>query len=477
MRLDPDLCYRAWVARDRRFDGRFFMGVLTTGIYCRPGCPARIPARRNVQFYPSAAAAESEGFRPCRRCRPESAPGSAAALGTHATVARALRLIDEGVLDTGSLVTLAERLGVTDRWLRELFAQHLGASPLEVAQTRRAHLARRLLDDTALPLIEIAFASGFAGERQLRRALQRTFHRSARELRGDAARVPGTGITLRLPARAPFDAAPILAFLGSRAIPGVEAVEDGAYHRTISIDGVDARLIVRGDDSRGVIVTLDPPIPAAMPRVVARVSRLFDLDADVVAIGEHLGRDRRLAAAVRHGAPRVPGAWDPFELGVRALLGQQVSVAAARTLASRLVRLCGTPLEHPTGPLTHRFPEAATVAAAPLDGIGMPQARVRALRGFANAVATGEVDLRPGRDLDTAIASLTALPGIGEWTAHYLAMRAWSEPDAFPASDLGVRRALEVNGRMPTLREVLARAQSWRPWRSYAVFALWFGPK
>ena len=473
MRLDPDLCYRAWVTRDRRFDGRFFMGVTTTGIYCRPGCPARVPARRNVQFYPSAAAAESEGFRPCRRCRPETAPGSAAAQGTHATVARALRLIEEGALDGGSVEALAGRLGVTDRWLRELFTQQLGASPLDVAQTRRAHLARRLLDETALPLTHVALASGFAGERQLRRALQRTFHRNASELRGATPSGSGGALTLRLPARAPFDAAPILAFLGSRAIPGVEEVVEGIYRRTVVLDDTDAVLTVKADGDRGVFLSLTPPIARSLPRVVAKVARLFDLDADVTAIGEHLAKDPVLARALKTGAVRVPGAWHPFELAVRALLGQQVSVAAARTLAGRLVRLAGQPLVSPSGSLTHRFPTPAAVAALPLASHAMPRARAEALRGLAGAVADGSLDLASFRDLEHAVESLTALAGIGDWTAHYLAMRAFSEPDAFPASDLGVRKALARAGRMPTTRETLARAEHWRPWRSYAVFTLW----
>ncbi len=472
MRLDPDLCYRAWVTRDRRFDGRFFMGVTTTGIYCRPGCPARVPARRNVHFYPSAAAAEREGFRPCRRCRPESAPGSAAAQGTHATVARALRLIEEGALEQGSVETLAGRLGVTDRWLRELFTQQLGASPLEVAQTRRAHLARRLLDETALPLAQIALASGFAGERQLRRALQRTFHRNASELRGNAT-AQGAALTLRLPARAPFDAAPLLAFLGSRAIPGVEELVGGVYRRVVVLEDTPCILEVAADGTRGVKLSLSPPVARSLPRVAAKVARLFDLDADVTAIGEHLARDPVLARVLRAGAVRVPGAWDPFELAVRALLGQQVSVAAARTLAGRLVQAAGVALAQPNGSLTHRFPTPEAIAALPLSRHAMPRARAEALCGLARAVASGALDLSSLRDLDHAVAELTALPGIGDWTAQYLAMRALSEPDAFPASDLGVRKALARAGRMPTPSETLRRAENWRPWRAYAVFTLW----
>lgn len=473
MRLDPDRCYRAWVTRDRRFDGRFFMGVTTTGIYCRPGCPARVPARRNVCFYPSAAAAESDGFRPCLRCRPETAPGSAAAQGTHATVARALRLIEEGALETGSIETLASRLGITDRWLRELFQKQLGASPLDVAQTRRAHLARRVLDESTLPIHEVALAAGFAGERQMRRALQRTFRRSARELRGRVAPHRDAALTLHLPARAPFDPAPILAFLAARAIPGVEEVTNGRYRRSVVIGGTQAILTMQADNGRGVTMSLAPPIAGALPRVVAKVTRIFDLDADVVAIGRHLAGDPILARAWKAAPQRLPGAWDPFELAVRALLGQQVSVVAARTLAGRLVLRAGRPLTHPDGALTHCFPTPEAIAALPLEAHAMPRARAEALRGLAEAIANGTLDLDSLRDLDHAVAALTERPGIGDWTAHYLAMRAFSEPDAFPASDLGIRKALARDGRMPTAREALQRAEAWRPWRSYAVFTLW----
>jgi len=472
MSLDPELCYRVLVSRDRRFDGRFFMGVLTTGIYCRPGCPARIPAQRNVRFYTTAAAAEAEGFRPCLRCRPETAPGSAAARGTHATVTRALRLIDEGALDEGSVETLASRLGVTDRWLRQLFARQLGASPLDVAQTRRAHLARRLLDETRLPLAEVALAAGFAGERQLRRAVQHTFRRPPSALRGAGAAARDAALTLRLPARAPFDAAPLLAFMAARAIPGVETVERGDYRRSVVLDGVQALLEVEAMRD-GVTLRLTPPVPRALPRVVARVTRIFDLDADAAAIAAHLSADPLLRRALRGRAVRVPGAWDAFEVGVRGLLGQQVSVAAARTLAGRLVRLCGAPLIAPRGVITHAFPTPAAVAAAPLERLGLPRARAAALRGFARAVAGGTLDLEELRDLDDAVEQLTALPGIGDWTAHYLAMRGLAEPDALPASDLGVRKALIHRGHMPGVRDVIARAERWRPWRSYAVFALW----
>ncbi len=473
MTLDPEICWRAWTSRDRRFDGRFFMGVTSTGIYCRPGCPARIPARRHVRFYASPAAAEAAGFRPCLRCRPETSPGSAAASGTSATVARALRLIDEGDPGDVTVERLAERLGITSRWLRRLFAEQVGASPLEVARTRRVHFARRLLDETAWPLADIAAASGFASERRLRAAFHDTFRRPPSAVR--RARAGGEApLALRLPARAPFDAAPLLAFFAARAIPGVEEVAGGHYRRTVTLDGAPAVLdvapLARG---AGLAVTVTPAPPRALLPLVARVTRLFDLDADVAAIRAQLARDPVLRPAFRGAGVRVPGAWDAFELCVRALLGQQVSVAAARTLAGRLARACGEPLAAPLGALTHRFPTATAVAQAPLDTLGLTRARAEALRAFAQAVASGALDLDGFAGLDDAIATLSAQRGIGEWTAQVIAMRALREPDAFPAGDLGVRRALAADGPLPTVRDVAALAERWRPWRAYAAIALW----
>ncbi len=485
MMLDAETCWRAWVSRDRRFVGRFVMGVTSTGIYCRPGCPAKLPARRHVRFYASPAAAESAGFRACLRCRPDSAPGSAAWRGTSATVTRALRLIDEGALAHGSLEVLAARLGVTSRWLRALFLEQVGASPSAVARTRQAHLARRLLEETALPLEDVACASGFGSARRLHDTIRQTFRRAPAELRGRrAARAADAAgaLVLRLPARPPFDPRPLLAFFAARAIPGVEEVRGDVYRRTFVLGG--ERGASRGPRvleahvaaDAGVTLRVPPAAIAALPWLIARVTRLFDLDADAAAIARHLRRDPRLARALGRRTVRVPGAFDAFEAGVRALLGQQVSVAAARTLAGRLVAACGTPAHAADGTLTHGFPEPAAVAEAPLERLGLTRARAAALRGFARAVADGTLVLGASQGLDDAIARLTARPGIGDWTAHYIAMRALGEPDAFPAGDLGVRKALARGGRLPTEREVLALAEPWRPWRAYAVIALWTEP-
>jgi AraC family transcriptional regulator of adaptative response / DNA-3-methyladenine glycosylase II len=476
MTLDPDICWRAWTARDARFVGRFVMGVTSTGIYCRPGCPARLPARRNVRFYASPTAAESAGFRACLRCRPDRAPGSPTAAGTAATVARALRLIDEGALSDGSLETLSARLGVTSRWLRELFERHVGAAPLDVARTRKAHLARRLLEDTALPVEDVAAATGYGSARRLRAAMQQSFQRAPAALRRHRTTPSDGALELRLAARLPFDAAPLLAFLGARAIPGVEEVRDGAYRRTFALDHEPAVLEVLPLPD-GVRLRLPAHATAALPRVLGRVAKMFDLDADVTLIREQLSRDPRLRRALAGRVVRVPGAFDAFEAGVRALLGQQVSVAAARTLAGRLVAACGVPLAAPALALSHVFPTPAAIAAAPLERLGLTRARAASLRGFAHAVASGALDLGAFRDLDDAVARLTALPGIGDWTAQYVAMRALGEPDAFPAGDLGVRQALAHAGRVPGERETRARAERWRPWRAYAVLALWTEPR
>ena len=494
--LDDDICYRAFTSRDRRFDGRFVTAVLTTGIYCRPGSPARRPARRNVRFFACPAAAESAGFRPCLRCRPETAPGSPAWSGTSATVARALRLIDEGALDASGVEGLAARLGVTGRWLRRLFAEQLGAAPLTVARTRRVHFARRLLDETDLPVAEVALASGFGSARRLHDAVRATFRRTPRELRrppaerraGGAAAArsraapagtrlapEGDALELRLPARPPFDAGPLLRFFAARALPGVEHVADGVYRRSVRLGDESGVVEIRAvPDEAGVRVLWPASSSRSLLALTDRAGRLFDLGADTATIRAHLRRDPVLAPAIPTAGIRVPGAWDPFELGVRALLGQQVSVAAARTLAARLVRLCGTPLPGgPLGTLTHLFPGPTAVADADLSRVGLPRARATALQTFAAAIARGEIDLTVAASLDEQVARLTALPGIGEWTAHYIAMRALGDPDAFPAGDLGLRRALARGGRLPAPRELAARAERWRPWRAYAVIALW----
>lgn len=471
--LDPEICWRAWMTHDRRFDGRVFMGVSSTGIYCRPICPARLPAQRHCAFFKSAAAAEASGYRPCRRCRPETAPGSPAWFGTSAVVRRALRLIEEGALDEGSVEDLSLRLGVTSRWLRALFVEHVGASPIEVALTRRVHFARKLLGETRLPVADIAVAAGFGSSRRLRDAFGRTFQRPPSDVRRSAPPAAAGALALRLPACEPFDPAPLLSFFSARAIPGVEQVEGSTYRRTIEVDGKTTTLEIAADE-RGLELRIAGVRPRSLPRITTTAGRLFDLDTDAAAIAAHLSRDPVLRNALSGRTVRVPGAWHPFEVSVRALLGQQVSVAAARTLAGRLVRLCGEPLARAEGALTHVFPSPAALAEASLEKLGLPRARAVALSTLARAVADGSLDLAAFEGAEQLLPALTALPGLGPWTAQYIAMRALRDPDAFPAGDLGVRRALvRPDGTLPNQRAVLDRAERWRPWRAYAAVALW----
>ncbi len=480
MELDPRRCYEALQTRDRRFDGRFFVAVRTTGIYCRPICPARLPLFANVRFYACAAAAESAGFRACRRCRPESAPGTPAWLGSSAVVARALRLINAGALDGVDVEALAGRLGVGGRQLRRLFARHLGASPAEIARARRVHLARALVDRSARPITELAFAAGFASVRQFNHAFRRSFGRSPRELRRLRALAPddasrSDALELRLPYRPPFDWPGLTRFLEARAIAGVECVGDGRYRRTIEHAGEPGWLEVHplGDEA-AVLLRVAPPAGASLLAVVERVRRIFDLDADPLAIREALGADARLRAQLdaRPGL-RVPGAWDPFELGVRAILGQQVSVRGASTLASRLVRAFGKPVGGLPRGLTHVFPTPERLAVADVASIGLPRARAGAIRGFASAVARGELVLDGARGLDDAVARLSTLSGVGPWTSQYIAMRALGEPDAFPAGDLVLRRLLSDDGTPVSAAAAGRAAEAFRPWRSYAAMALW----
>jgi len=474
--LDTDTCYRALEARDRRFEGQFFVGVRSTGVYCRPGCPAPLPKRRNVCFFACAAAAESAGFRACLRCRPDALPGSPAWNGTHATVSRALRLIDAGGLDGDGVEALAGRLGVGTRHLRRLFNDQLGTSPLAVARTRRAHFARKLIEETGLSMTEVAASSGFGSLRSFNTTMRATFQRRPSDLRnGRPVRGEARGLRLCLPYREPFDWAGILGYLRDRATAGVESVDDDAYRRSVVVDGRPGVIEVRRGGSAHLELRL-PALPSpGLMAAAARVSRMFDLGADTRSIAAHLRGDPLLRRALRGGAaPRIPVGWDPFELAVRAVLGQQVSVKGATTLAGRLVAAHGAPLPEALagGGVTHTFPTPEALAEAPVEKIGMPGARAEALRGLAAAARDGRIRFE-ARDPDAFVDELTALPGIGDWTAQYVAMRGLGEPDAFPAGDLGVRRALARNGRLPSIAAVRERAEAWRPWRAYAAVALW----
>jgi AraC family transcriptional regulator of adaptative response / DNA-3-methyladenine glycosylase II len=464
--LDADAMYTAMESRDRRFEGHFVVGVRTTGIYCRPGCPARIPHRRNVRFYACTAAAQADGLRPCLRCRPDAAPGTPAAIGSPTTVARALRLIAQGALDESGVDALADRLGVTARHLRRLFDRHLGASPLAVARTQRVHFARKLLEETRLPMAEVAASAGFASLRRFNDAVREAFHASPSELRRRGAAPDGEpgALVLQLPFREPMAYEPLLAFLAARAIPGVERVEGGTYARTVSASGRDGTIeVARAPKASALCLRVRVAPGADLFAVVARARALFDLDADPRRIDAHLSRDPRLARGVRaHPGLRVPGAWDGFELAVRAILGQQVSVAAATTLAGRLVARFGRPLQGSRDGLSHLFPTPDALARGDVASIGLPRARAEAIRTLARAVRAG------GRPFES-IEGMASLTGVGPWTAAYVAMRAGRDPDALPSGDLVLRRAAGTEGA----RALEAMAEAWRPWRAYAAVHLW----
>ena len=473
---EAEVCYRALSSRDARFDGRFFTGVASTGVYCRPVCPARTPLLRNCRFFPSAAAAAQAGFRACRRCRPEAAPGSPAWQGTSAAVTRALRLLGEGALDHGSVDELAAKVGAGGRHLRRLFEEHLGASPLAVAQTRRVHFAKKLLDETALPITEIAHAAGFASLRRFNAAMKSAWGVPPRELRRRRGE-PGASLTLRLAARPPFDGRPVLAYLALRELPGVEQVSADAYRRSVRIGDESGVIGVALDpEAPGVRLTLPARLVPAAARIAARVRRLFDLDADPAPIRAQLRSDPELAARLRRSRGlRVPGAWSGFELAVRAVLGQQVTVAGACTLAGRIAAAHGEKLAAADGTIERVFPDAATLASADLSGLGLTGARSEALGALARAVSSGGLDLEGGQAPDEVREQLLALPGIGPWTAEYVALRALGEPDAFPAGDLGLRRALGPAGRPLAESALEQRARAWQPWRGYAAVLLWSG--
>jgi AraC family transcriptional regulator of adaptative response / DNA-3-methyladenine glycosylase II len=454
--MDVAQCYRALESRDARFDGLFFVGVATTGIYCRPVCTARTPRRDRCAFFANAAAAEHAGFRACFRCRPELAPGRAPVDSVPRLVAAATAKIEEGFLHEGSVDELAAELGVASRHLRRAVHAVLGVSPAELARTRRLALAKQLLHDTDLGLAEVAFAAGFGSVRRFNAAFRAAFDAPPSRIRRARVGEGAAGVQLRLGYRRPFDWALLLGFLASRAVPGIEDIGDGVYARNVRIGALAGRITVT-DDAAAACLRVELPSAlagAAMP-IAAKLRALFDLDARPDQIGEALARDPALAPLVRaRPGLRVPGAFDPFEVAVRAVLGQQVSVRAASTLTARLVERFGD----------GAFPSPAVLGDAAVAAIGMPAARAAAVSALARAVASGAVKLGRGADPERAVEALEALPGIGPWTAHYVAMRALGWPDAFPANDLVVKRVLP---------DAKSRSDAWRPWRAYAVLHLW----
>ncbi len=453
-----------------------YQAVVTTGIYCRPGCAAR-PAPANVRSFPLAAAAEAAGYRACLRCRPyrwEPPPTSA----TPELVRRALRLILEGALDRGTEVQLGARIGVSPRHLRRLFDEHLGVSPGQLARSRRAHFARRLLDDTDLGITEIAFAAGFGSVRQLNRAFLEIFRASPSKLRArrrasDRLAADG-GLPIRLPVSGPLEWDLMLDYLGRRAIPGVELVTAGTYRRTILIDGDPGVIELSRMSADTLLLRAHLPHWEGLIDIVSRARRIFNLDGDALAAADRLSGDPHVGPLMaRRPGLRPPGAWDGFEVGVRAIVGQQVSVSGATALVGRIVQRHGrqVPGLAPMG-LTHLFPEAPVLATADLDGLGMPRSRTEAIRQFAAAVGDHRLHLEQRCPLDQLVAQVMDLPGLGPWTAHYLALRL-GEPDALPASDLGLRRALAKGAEVPTAGQVAELAAGWHPFSAYAAVQLW----
>ena len=483
--LDADACYRAVAAHDARFDGAFFIGVTSTGIYCRPVCRVKTPRRENCRFFAHASQAEGAGFRPCLRCRPELAPqtlawsaqDASALLAQHA--ARLLDSPDAWGDEVPSVAGLAARLGVSDRHLRRVFEAELGVSPMDWLQTRRLLAAKQLLADTRLPVAQVALAAGFASLRRFNAAFAAQYRMSPTALRRDGSEAkPGDGIAVTLGFRPPYDVREMLQFLQQRGIAGVEQIDQSTHTvaRTLRLD----------DDTRGWIACRFEPeqhrvqvrvadsLAPQLPRVIARVRAWLDLDADPAAIHAVLGADFPALAGLR-----VPGTLDGFELAVRAVLGQQVTVAAARTLTTRLVERFGTPLATPIDGLTRLFPSPAALAAASgdeLGQLGVVRQRQAAIHALAQAVSSGQIRLHAGADVAATMDALKALPGIGAWTADYIALRALRWPDAFPAGDVALQKALSPDGQRLTARAAEGRAERWRPWRAYAVIRAWHSP-
>ena len=484
MQLDSSICNRARLARDKRFDGRFYTAVKTTGIFCRPICPARPPLERNVEYFATAAEAAAAGYRPCLRCRPDAAPGSPAWGLVSTTVQRALNLM-RAEREAMSIEQLAERLGISSRYLRKLFAEHLGISPLQVWQAERALFAFSLLRDTGLPIADVAFEAGFNSLRRFNDVFKTVYQRTPSEVRRERqtpGKSDGSQVRLYLGYRPPIDWPGLLAFFAVRALPGVEQViadgtdpEGGVYQRSFCLAGRRGVLQVRHqpEQRRLLVDVYSEGSGAVLYLVREKLRRLFDLDADSEEIGQHLGRDPLLAQVLEHSSGvRLPGAWDPFEYALRAILGQQISVAAATTIAGRLVARYGAVFTGPQGEEVRLFPSAQQLADADFSVLGVTRTRAQTLRTFVAATLAGEIDFGEP-ELERWCEQMTALPGIGDWTAQYTAMRGLSMPDAFPAADLGILIALGEGDKKSTAKQALARAEAWRPWRAYAALLLW----
>jgi AraC family transcriptional regulator of adaptative response / DNA-3-methyladenine glycosylase II len=476
---DFERCYLAVCSRDERFDGWFITAVTSTGVYCRPSCPARTPHRPNVRFYASAAAAQHAGFRACKRCRPDATPGSPEWDQRADIVARAMRLIADGVVDREGVPGLARHLGYSTRHLQRLLLDELGAGPVAIARAQRAQTARVLTETTTLAFSEVAFAAGFSSVRQFNDTVRSVFGLSPSALRARVRTVrtasgpagpAGAPLLLHLPFRQPLCPDNLFGHLSATAVPGVEEVRDGRYRRTVRLPHGPGVIDLSPTPDR-IVCRLSLSDLRDLTTAIARCRRLLDLDADPLAVDSHLGGDPVLAPFVAK-APgrRVPRCVDGAEMAVRAVLGQHVSVAAARTATATLVTRCGDRCMDPAGGLTHLFPEPAAVSA---EAVGLPAARRQALVALTEALTEGRVTFGPGSDRQAELEELAQMPGVGPWTVQTVAMRALGDPDAFPAGDLGVRRAATALGIAGSKRELEARAEAWRPWRAYAVQYLW----
>jgi AraC family transcriptional regulator of adaptative response / DNA-3-methyladenine glycosylase II len=464
-----EILEQARKARDARFDGRFFVGVRTTGIYCRPVCPVKLPQSRNVVFFANAASAVEAGYRPCLRCRPESSPGTPAWRGTSTTVSRALRLINEGALDTGSVTALSERLGITPRHLNRLFVRHLGASPKTIAQTRRLQFAKRLIDQTSLPLTEIALVAGYGSIRRFNDHFQKTYQRSPRSLRKDSEALRGSTIRLRVKYREPFDFESLIAFYAIRATPGVERTVDGCYRRNFVLDGEAGSFEVSNDPAeRQLVCDVEGGSSRSLMTILNRVRRMFDVDAIPEDVNETLSLDPQLKKLVgHHPGLRLPGAFDEFETAVRAIVGQQVSVKGATTVMGIIAERYGARYGNELV-----FPDAQTLSKLDPMHLPMPGKRAQAIRELARRIHAREIRFDEADENDF-IESLISIPGIGPWTAQYISLRARGNPDAFLHGDLVIRKVALQLLDIEKESDLIAYAEQWRPWRGYAGMHLW----
>jgi AraC family transcriptional regulator of adaptative response / DNA-3-methyladenine glycosylase II len=472
MTLDWQVCARARLSRDPRFDGKFFIGVRSTRIYCRPICPVPTVKEKNVRYFPTAAAAAEAGFRPCLRCRPECSPGTPAWFGTSNTVSRALRLIGES-LEGGEMEGLAERLGVSSRHLRRLFVRHLGASPGAVAKTRRLHFAKKLIDETRLSMTDVALASGFGCVRRFNAVIRKTYNRTPTQIRHLVRQKTiqqEDHYLFDLRFRPPYHWKGMLAFLAERATPGVEVVDLRGYRRTISLNGFHGYFEVSPDEGRdAVAVRVQIADPRSLYLIIERIRSMFDLNADWAAIAQSLGTDPALTSRIRaEPGLRVPGCWNGFELTIRAILGEKMTLKGATEVVGRIAKSYGQRISD-ADDLTHLFPTPEILADAKLAGLGLTEERAETIHALARAVCDGAISFERIVDSDAFLAQLREIPGVGCWTAQYVAMRALGEPDAFPTGDVGLLRALGLT----TSCELEKRAEAWRPWRSYASMYLW----